>query len=200
MKNDRSEIYWNPRVKLQKIQELYLNDAAGIYDNELIDEIGVTLYLRCESVLEFTEALFGRVKCKRCANSGKTTILERKTQKPNELLKCPVCAWQILWRVYLTESEKTRGQLNAGHALAAFQEYVRVYPKDSNAREKILAIDRLIHEFHWVLGRDGKTPLASRTACVNLLEGTATEVLNVLDGLAGGTTSGVSAEKDAWRR
>jgi len=104
MKNDRSDIYWAPRVKLQKIRELYLNNAAGFYDDELIDEVGVNLYLRCESILEFTEALFGWVKCKRCANSGKTTIIERKNQKPNKVLKCSLCSWQILWRVYLTES------------------------------------------------------------------------------------------------
>ena len=124
VKNDRADIYWAPRVKLYKIRALYLSNARGIYDDELIDDVGTALFVRCESVLEFTEALQGRVKCKRCAKSRTTTIIERATDKSTEVLRCPICSWQVQWRVYLSEANKTRGQLTAGHARSAFQEYV----------------------------------------------------------------------------
>ena len=72
MKNDRADIYWAPRVRLHKVRALYLSNARGIYDDELIDDVGIALLLRCESILEFTEALEGRVKCKRCASDTLT--------------------------------------------------------------------------------------------------------------------------------
>jgi hypothetical protein len=200
MRNDRADIFWAPPLKPRKVQALYLNDAQGLYDDEIIEEVGIGLLLRCRSIMEFTEALEGRVKCKRCAASGTTTILERKTARPDELLKCPVCGWQIQWRVYLTESEKTRGQLNAGHARAAFEAYLEAYPRSQSAKDKVLAIDRLIHEFHCELSGAGRPGDAVRTACVNLLDGTATEILDVLDGLACGENSdpALRAQRDSW--
>ncbi len=60
MKNDRREMYWAPLVKLPKIRQLYLNDVAGFHDEELIQEVGIGLLLRCQSIMEFTEATEGR--------------------------------------------------------------------------------------------------------------------------------------------
>jgi hypothetical protein len=200
MRNDRADMYWAPPLKPGKIQALYLNDAQGLYDDELIEEVGIGLLLRCQSILEFTEALEGRVKCKRCSALRRTTILERKTGRPDELLKCPVCGWQIQWRVYLAESGKTRGQLNAGHARAAFETYLQAYPRSRSAKEKILAIDLLIHEFHRELTGNAKQEGAIRTACVNLLDGTATEILDVLDRLACGEASdpALRLQRESW--
>ena len=79
--NNRTEIEWAPRVSLSKIRELYIREARGTCDDELIEEVGFGLFARCQSILEFTEAVNGQVKCKRCARDGKATILERKTKK-----------------------------------------------------------------------------------------------------------------------
>src|SRR5512141_2734991 len=104
MKNDRAEMVWNPRVKLRTIRELYLNDASGLRDKELVDEAGLGLLLRCQSIMEFTRAIEGQVLCKRCALEGKETILSRQSGRPDEQLLCHECGWQITWRVYLVES------------------------------------------------------------------------------------------------
>jgi hypothetical protein len=194
LKNDRAEMTWAPRVKLQLIRELYLNDAGGIRDEELTDEVGFGLFSRCMDIMEFTHATEGQVACKRCSRMGITTILARQTLKPNEVLKCPQCSWQIRWKVYLAETNRIKGQLIAGHARAAFEEYLRVFPKCHTYQEKMLAIDRLIHEFHRELGRDGMTLRAIRTASANLLEGTTTEVLSLLDSLAYSTESSPELE------
>ena len=125
-------------MKLRLVRELYLNDAGGMRDDELVDEVGTGLFLRCQSIMEFTRAVEGQVQCKRCAMEGKPLLLVRKTMKPNELLKCPECGWQIEWKVYLAETNRTRGQLIAGHARAAFEDYLKVYPRCKSYPEKML--------------------------------------------------------------
>jgi hypothetical protein len=109
--------------------------------------------------------------------------------------------WKVRWQVYVTESKKTPGQLNAGHAFYAFQRYVETFPKCRNSKEKIIAIDRLIHDFHWGLRGDKKIPEAMRTASVNLLAGSAIQVLDLLDELAFGkdTKPELLETRDWWR-
>ena len=184
--NNRSDIHWAPKVSLSKIRRLYLRESQGICEDELVDEVGLSLYLRCESILEFTEAVqTGRVICQRCAVDGAVTILQRKTRKPAELLKCPVCGWQVCWRVYVKVAEAT-GNIHAGHAQQAFERYAQTYPQCKNTKEKIVAIDQLIHEFHWLILKDGKSPEAAKPAGVNLLQGSSTQVLAMLNELTYG--------------
>lgn len=198
--NDRAEIEWAPRVSLSKIRELYVQEARGTCDDEMIDAVGFSLYARCQSVMEFTEACAGRVRCKRCAKAGQETIIERRTKKPVEVLRCPVCGWQVRWRVYLAESEKVDGQLHAGNAGEAFRRYVTKYPQSRSREEKILAIDRLIHEFHWVLVDEAKEPEAWKPAGVNLLRGSTTQVLDLLNELTYGdhTPPELLENRDWW--
>ena len=179
-KNNRSELEWAPKVSLAKIRALYLMDARGLQDEDLIDEVGMSLYWRCQSILEYTLAHTGWVQCKRCANSGITTQIERKTRKPSELLKCAVCDWQVRWRVYVAEAEKSGGNLHAGNAGAAFQKFVRVYPQCRTGHKKILTIDQLIHEFHWVLVAQDQTRQPFKPAGVNLLQGSTSQVKETL--------------------
>ncbi len=63
-------------------------------------------------------------------------MLTRLTMKPDEILHCPQCSWQIRWRVYLAETNKLRGQLIAGHARAAFVEFLKTYPKCHTPRKR----------------------------------------------------------------
>jgi hypothetical protein len=183
----RHEIEWSPRVSLAKVRALYVNEARGECDDELIEEVGFGLYARCLSILEYTEACEqGRVRCKRCANQGQETIIQRNMSKPSALLRCPVCGWQVRWRVYKAESENVDGQLIAGHAGEAFARYVAVYPQCRTREEKILAIDRLIHEFHWILVKADQPARPAKPAGVNLLRGTSTQVYEMLNELTYG--------------
>src|SRR5215469_8077102 len=59
---------WSPRVPMEKLRRLYQNDATRIVDEELLDDVGITLYCRCESILEASDALLGKVHCPSCAN------------------------------------------------------------------------------------------------------------------------------------
>lgn len=199
--NDRSEIKWAPRVSLAKIRELYTREARGDCDDDLVDEVGYSLYSRCLAIFEFTQAIHGQVACKRCPGKGVSTIIERKTFKPDELLRCPRCGWQVRWRVYMSESEKADGQLTAGHAGAAFEKYIKVFPACRTREEKILAIDRLIHEFHWILLNDAKGIVPHKPAGVNLLRGSSSQVVEMLNELTYGehTPPELQEARDWWK-
>ncbi len=199
--SDRHEIEWAPRVSMAKVRALYVNEACGTLEDELIEEVGFGLLARCQSILEYTEACDqGRVRCKRCAKQGQTTIIQRNMHKPSALLRCPVCGWQVRWRVYKAESAKVDGQLTAGHAGDAFTRYVSVYPQCRSREEKILSIDRLIHEFHWILVNEDEPARACKPAAVNLLRGTTTQVFAMLNELTYGDNAppNLLAEKDWW--
>jgi hypothetical protein len=199
--SDRAEIEWSPRVSLAKIRALYVNEARGTCDDELIEEVGFGLLARCQSILEYTVACeSGRVRCKRCAKQGQTTFIQRNMNKPSALLRCPTCGWQVRWRVYKSESEKAGGQLRAGHAGEAFARYAADYPQCRTRAEKILAIDRLIHEFHWILVKEGQPARANKPAGVNLLGGNTTQVFNLLNELTYGenTPPELFAGKEWW--
>jgi len=200
--NHRSEIEWAPKVSLAKIRLLYLREAQGICDDELVDEVGANLLARCASILEYSEAVGGRVKCKRCDRSGLTTIIQRKTMKPDEWVKCPQCGWQVRWRVYLSEAEKTGGNLGEGNAGAAFRRFLAAYPACQVARDKIVAIDLLIHEFHWNLVQGGQDQqlVPHKPAGVNLLQGSSNQVLEMLNTLTYGqaTPPEVLSNKEWW--
>lgn len=199
--NDRAEIEWAPRVSLAKIRELYTREARGECDDELVDQVGYSLYSRCLAIVEFTRAMQGQVACKRCPRSGASTLIERKTFKPNEILRCPVCGWQVRWRVYMSESEKIDGQLTAGHAGAAFDRFIEVFPASRTRQEKIIAIDRLIHEFHWILLNEEKGSTPHKPAGVNLLRGSSSQVIDMLNELTYGehTPPELQEARDWWK-
>jgi len=199
--SDRSEIEWSPRVSLAKIRALYVNEARGTCDDELIEEVGFGLLARCQSILEYTRACDeGVVRCMRCAKQGQNSFIQRNMHKSSALLRCPTCGWQVRWRVYKAESENYDGQLRAGHAAAAFARYLAIYPNCRTREEKIIAIDRLIHEFHWILVKEGQPARANKTAGVNLLRGNIGQVLNLLNELTYGenTPTELLLQKSWW--
>jgi DNA-directed RNA polymerase subunit RPC12/RpoP len=88
------KIRWARRVSREKIRRLYELDAQGILDEELLDDVGFTLLLRCRDIITIDEARSGRVKCPRCASQRKRTIIERVSQKGDvrdEMIVCPEC-------------------------------------------------------------------------------------------------------------
>ena len=170
-----NQIHWSPKVRQDMIRQLYENDAHGIYDEELIDKVGFALYLRCQSILEVTEAVKGRVKCHGC---GEVIQHQREAQ-----LCCPICGWQVAWKEY--QKSYREKQLFGGAALPFFQAYVDRIFTVKTAREKLLMIDALIHEFHWYHKANLELPLAVRPTAANLIEGKGIQgVLDFLESLS----------------
>jgi transcriptional regulator NrdR family protein len=199
MSAGRSEIRWSPRAPKWKIRRLYELDAQGILDEELLDDVGFTLLLRCRDIVTIDEARRGRVKCPRCAKQKKRTLIDRVYEKGDvrdEVITCPECGWRITWGEYALSFR--RKQLNSGGALTAFERYIRDYRAAQRPQQKMLAIDRLIHEFHYSLRTQPDLPC--RPVGVNLIQGKLGDVVRFLDELTYGrqTTEGLKENRAAW--
>ena len=54
---------WGPRVSRRSIAKLYHTDAQGIRYPDLIDEVGIALLARCQSILKVDAARRGKYEC-----------------------------------------------------------------------------------------------------------------------------------------
>ncbi len=66
--------------------------------------------------------------------------------------------------------------------METFRAYVKQFPKAKSDLEKMQAIDRLIHEFHYSLRQQPDQP--TRSVGVNLIEGNLSSVMEFLEGLS----------------
>ena len=165
---------WAPRVKQSLIRRLYETDARGIYDEELIDEVGFALLARCESFIAAVEATRGKVICPAC---GETVLHDAQ---PATILLCAHCGWQMPWREYF-HTLQHKQLSGAEPVLALFRLYTDGFARARSGREKMVLIDQLIHGFH--LSLTGET---TRTTGVNLIEGKYPEVVQFLNQLTYG--------------
>jgi hypothetical protein len=186
------DIRWAPKLRPEKLRRLYELDAQGLADQELIDDVGYTLYSRCESILTVTEAFEGRVRCPGC---GTVILRQSGTGPQEEILRCDHCSWQATWRDY-HQSWRHR-QLWGGNAVPAFQEFVRRFPSARDPGQKMLLIDQLIHAYHYDLRRQ----VYNRPAAANLIEGGLRQVIQFLDALSYGSrsTPGLAPAQVEWR-
>ncbi len=160
---------WAPRIPKSKILEFYRNDAAGIYDESIIDEVGIGLFCRCQSFVDAVHATQGHAKCPQCNHT-----IEHDSKKET-ILKCS-CGWQLPWQDYFAtiQGKQLSG---AEHITKRFEHYLANYPTAKSLKEKVLLIDQVIHEFHHYAKDDTTT----RPAAVNLIEGRLSEVIVFLD-------------------
>jgi hypothetical protein len=179
---------WAPRVSKLKIHKLYQLDASGIYDDELLNDVGWAFFARCLSFIEAVDAVQGKVHCPSCGE-----IIFHQGQK-EEILTC-MCGWTLSWSNYFTTIQHK--QLSGAEpVLNLFREFVAIFPKVKNNREKMITIDRLIHGFHYYY----KDNTPTRPVAVNLIEGKLSEVMAFLDELSYGemSTPGIKDVKHSW--
>jgi hypothetical protein len=175
---------WAPRVPQRKIRQLYETDARGIYDLDLIDDVGYGLLARCESFITANGARAGELPCPRC---GQTVHRE-------ETLRCH-CGWTLPWADYFRTIQHK--QLSGAEpVLRQFEDFVRAFPSAKTPQEKMLLIDQLIHGFHWYYKLGGPT----RPVAVNLIEGRLRDVVAFLDCLTYGakSTTGMVETYTEW--
>jgi hypothetical protein len=179
---------WAPRVPQYKIRKFYLNDANGIYDDELIDEVGYALLARCESFLIANDAAQGRVICPVCSK----IILH--TAQSDEVLCCRQCGWEMVWKEYFGTFQHKQ-LYGAEPVLELFRDFVKRFPSASKLQEKVLLIDALIHGYHWNQKYGYTRPVA-----INLIEGKLSDVISFLDRLTYGaeSTEGVQETYTEW--
>jgi hypothetical protein len=186
-----TKIGWAERVPQRKIQQLYEVDARGVYDDDLLDEVGWALYARCDSFVAATGAWSGRARCHGC---GEALLRTDPQPDGSDMLHCEKCGWSVSWRTYFRSIQHK--QLSGARTVVGFfQEFVARFPAARSSREKMLLIDWLIHRFH----SENCDP--TRPVAVNLIEGKMSEVIAFLDRLTygEGSTEGFRQRHAAWR-
>jgi hypothetical protein len=193
----RAAIRWPPRISKGRLRRLYQSIPTGRLDEQLVDDVGISLYMRCRAILTVAEARHGRVLCPVCDRGGREVYIQHDRHMAEEIC-CPACAWQVSWTDYVLSFQ--RRQLNQGGAGPAFGRFVEQYPKCRTPWEKMLAIDLVIHEFHYSLRTDPTKP--TRAACVNLIEGKLHDVVACLNEISGGSDARPELRQthEAWQR
>jgi len=197
------EVKWEKRIGQRLIRRLYESEASGLLDEALLDDVGTRFCMRCEAVLAVSEAIRGRVACPRCARAGIQTIIARTSGNESEPLQCPGCGWATTWGAYHKRCRSQ--QLNEGGAGYAFRAFLIQWRAAVTPAMKMIAVDQLIHEFHVYLMRHrvtGETKNRhARVVAVQLIQGTAAEVMAFLAELSGTglRSSELAASAAAWR-
>ncbi len=179
----RHNIYrWTSRISRRKIKQLYDSDAQGLLDENLVNEVGFTIYMRCLEAQEVMDAVHHyRVKCRNCKELliRKNRIRKNK-QNHSEILKCK-CGWETTWGQY---RQSTFNQnMCSGGADPFFMKYVKKWPKTRNNSEKMMLIDWMIHQFHI------QDQIPGRSVAVNIISGTHQQVDDLINELAYGDES-----------
>ena len=187
-----ARIRWAPRIDPRRLRRLYAAETRGLATAALIDDVGVALLLRCESILLVSA---GGVRCPVCEPVRRTEFALRQPSAgtlPQEPQRCPQpgCGWSITWQQY--HASWTKRRLFGGKAVAAFRTFAVAYPRTAEPRRKLLLIDQLLHSFHW----DLEVGAPNRLAANNLIEGSHGQVLALLEELSGQQPP---EERDRWR-
>ena len=178
--NLKAEIKWAPLIPFSPVKRLYVSFSKAIPDDELCDDVGIRLYLRCETFILVWE---NKVVCPECHTVFKVEK-EGTSYCPNEK-----CGWFTDFNEYWGSIKPAYAW--PGRAIAAWKEYYEKYPSARTFREKIILIDQLIHSFHI----DEKTNLPAKTVVSKLFEGKRKVIVQMLDELSGIDNS----RKAHWR-
>ena len=106
-------------------------------------------------------------------------MFPRETPDADQALVCPNCGWQMEWARY--RATYRHNEFAGGTSLV--EEYIHRWERARTAREKMLAIDWVIHRWHHETNEDRSL---GRPFAVNLIEGSREQVLAFLDALTRG--------------
>ena len=164
-----SPMPWAPRLKPDLIRRLYVSDAGGFEDGVLVDDVGIGLLARCESIHRATKRL-----CPVCGGSLQGAWGSGRSR----LLSCS-CGWEATWARY-HQSYRT-ACLHAGRAYVGFNRFRTDYPACRTYRQKMATIDQLIHALHeWAKGT------LTFPAAYNLIQASREQTFDFLENLAYG--------------
>lgn len=165
---------WAGRVAKWKVARIYEDDASGIHDEKLLNDVAYTLLARCKSMLMVEEARQGRATCPVCEAEVKHAAQQGSG------LSCENCDWSGTWDAYRASMDSLH--LIAPGLIPFCREYVRQLPLAKTPKEKMYWIDWLIHRCHW----EG-TALPGQPGATSLIRGRAQNIHTFLDALSAGT-------------
>ncbi|WP_157950072.1 hypothetical protein [Vallitalea okinawensis] len=161
---------WCPKVSRSDIKRLYNSDTKGMLDQELLEEVGLAIYVRCKTSKEIFDLMEqGKIKCLACGE-----ILSGEGE-----LTCK-CGLKYTYHAY--RKSYRENNMPSGAATPIFNKFVKNWDIARSSQVKMLLIDNLIHEFHVseISGTRG------RPVGVNLIQGTKSQIVKLLCDLASG--------------
>jgi hypothetical protein len=188
---------WAPRVPQAKIRRLYELDARGIADQDLIADVGYRLYSRCQSILAVTRIwLTQEVACAQCERG---VVLGDNWSNPDFILHCSACNWELSWGIY--RATFRHQELGGGGANDMFEAYISEWEAARTAQAQMVAIDQLLHRWHWETQQQRPSFDLGRPTAANLIEGGRKQVIDFLDSLTYGdaSTVGLKETQAVWR-
>lgn len=168
-----NQFKWSKKVALKDINKLYQGEAKGLIDEELLEDVGLTFYIRCKQAIEVRELIDnGQMMCLQCG-----AVLPKKDYK--EVVNCD-CGYSYTFREYRRSC--TSANMPGGRATEIFEYFTQKWPHSKETVQKMMLIDWLIHQCHITIMSGAK----GRSVCVNLLEGTQKQIYDLINKLAYG--------------
>jgi hypothetical protein len=181
---------WAHRLTKLQIERLYQSCGQGLLDEELIDDVGFSLYSRCISMLQVREAMLGNPLCPRCGAPAHVD------EDPAPFARCADCGWNCPWELY-QKTYQHKG-LFAGGLEPFVRDFVRDFPATHSYRERMVLIDTLIHRFHW----ESAGVTDGRPGATSLIQGKMKDIMAFLDRLSYGENipPDIAQTREAWRK
>ena len=166
---------WAPRLRQTDIRKLYEQDASGRVEDAAVNAIGTRLMARCESLLAADAAVRGKAECPKCRR-----VIEHDS-RGDEQLVCSGCSWAGTWAAY---RQSLKGQnLRLGNLSPVVEHFVGHFAHCGTARERLIQIDFLLHQFQ------SKGDHPGEVFATSLLEGKDEDVEQFLETLEYGEQS-----------
>ena len=169
---ETKDFKWARRLSKNDIYRLYQSEASGLLDEELLEDVGIGFYARCKTIQQVTERL--------CPDCSEVIQGAFDGNDPDRQISCQHCQWISQWKYYHRSFKRDR--IHGGRAYKYFLAYLEEYPLCTTARDKMLAIDRLMHYLHEDIEDAGSvTP-----AAMNLVKGKRNDIREFIESLAYG--------------
>lgn len=181
---------WAPRLSKVQIQRLYQSFGRDLLDETLIDDVGFSLYSRCISMLQVSDAIRGNPHCPVC------DTVARLEEQAVPIVRCANCGWLCPWEQY--QKTYQRKGLFAGGLEPFVKDFVHRFRATQSHRERMLLIDSLIHRFHW----ESENVDDGRPGATSLIEGKMKDIMAFLDGISysDNIPPEIERTREAWRR
>ena len=164
---------WAKKASRNDLLRLYQSDSKGMINEDLLDEVGFTFYVRCKQAKEVMELLEkGKILCHHCG-----AVLQ--AQSYTAPMKCR-CGYIYTYREYRRSCRAA--SMPAGRATPIFNDFIEKWAACKTVSQKMITIDWLIHECHVTLMSGAK----GRSVCINLIEGSLKQISELIMKLAYG--------------
>ena len=160
---------WPSKLEVNKLKQLYTEDSKGIQNEELADEIGICLYIRCKDGKEDMELMDQyAIRCHNC-----NAVITGK----EDFREC-TCGNQYSYKEY--RRSYRRNNMPTGAAARVFDEYIKAWVWAKDYSSKMILIDKLLHEFHLSL----ISGTVHRPVAMNFIDGTREKIEKIINDLA----------------